>query len=461
MPFVSSEKSSLTTPRYLSAQDTSPRSWYALGVFVLAAFLANMDNQILVLNIEAIRRSLSLSDTQIGLLQGVAAVAIGSLGAYPLSWLADRHDRRFVLAGCIAVWSLAAAARGGAVSFEQLFAVMVVMGIGESGLFPIVSGMIPDLFGREKRQLANAVFSTVNTLGAALGLMLCSLMMHAVDSARWLLPSTWQAAESWRQAVIATAVPGALVFLLVLSIRPEAVELPRQSSAEGSHSEASLLAHMYRYRLAMAGFFGGWGLMLFGLAAVLSWVGVIAMRVHHVDPATVGRTLGIVIAMGTLAGVLLGLAASRSLAKMASPIAAMRVMWICGIGAAWSSAALLFTSSLTGLLVATGCMFSMFMAGATLAPTLSQDLTPPKFRSRVIATGAMVMLLGKSLSPLVVGILSDVLAGRPDGLAIAVGSVSAFAFLTGSLVLWRAEKPVSRAVDEISWLSEAEERVVQ
>ena len=127
---------------------------YALGVLVTAAVFAAVNRQILVLLGEPIRQSLGLSDTQLGLLQGLGVTLFCGLAAVPIGWLADRFGRRRLRALCILVWSAATAACGMAQDFTALFVAAAVLGIGEAGLTPIVYGLLPDAVPERRRALA-------------------------------------------------------------------------------------------------------------------------------------------------------------------------------------------------------------------------------------------------------------------------------------------------------------------
>src|SRR5262245_47636732 len=72
-------------------------AWYALVVLVLATVLSAVDKIIFTLLAEPIRLSLHLSDTQLGVVQGVGLLLFTGLATLPLGWLGDRFDRRYVL----------------------------------------------------------------------------------------------------------------------------------------------------------------------------------------------------------------------------------------------------------------------------------------------------------------------------------------------------------------------------
>ena len=98
-------------------QQSSPevsafRAWLALAIMVATMLYAIVDRQVFVLVAAEMSTTLQLSNTQLGLIQGVGFAALTLLGAYPIAWFADRYDRRWVLAVCILCWAMGTAACG-------------------------------------------------------------------------------------------------------------------------------------------------------------------------------------------------------------------------------------------------------------------------------------------------------------------------------------------------------------
>ena len=129
-------------------------AWYALGVLTLVTLFSFVDRGVLILQAEVIRKAFSLSDVQLGFLQGPGVAIFAALAAYPVAWLADRYDRRAVLAGSVLFWSLAVIGSGLAQTYEQMVLACALVGAGEAGLVPIVYALIPDLFPEKRRQTA-------------------------------------------------------------------------------------------------------------------------------------------------------------------------------------------------------------------------------------------------------------------------------------------------------------------
>jgi MFS family permease len=165
--------------------------------FLIAAYTLNfIDRQIIGILAEPIKTDLALTDAQLGWLGGTAFALFYAGLAVPVAMLADRRDRSWIVATGLALWSAATALCGLAQGFWQLFAARMTVGIGEAaGVAPAYS-LISDLYPRDGRARALALFSLGIPLGSALGIWFGGLVAAAID---------------WRFAFIAIGLLG-LVF---------------------------------------------------------------------------------------------------------------------------------------------------------------------------------------------------------------------------------------------------------
>jgi len=139
-----------------------------VGILVLAYALAVVDRIAIGLLVEPIKADLHISDTQMGLLQGLAFAVFYSLFGLPLGVLVDRWKRVDVLAMGIFVWSAATAACGFARSYAMLFVGRIGVGAGEATVTPAASSLIADLFHPNERSRAYGVFMVGGAIGTAL-----------------------------------------------------------------------------------------------------------------------------------------------------------------------------------------------------------------------------------------------------------------------------------------------------
>lgn len=183
-----------------------------LVLLTITYFFSYMDRYILSILLEDIKADLLLSDTQLGILSGIAfALFYATLGV-PVAWLADRWNRRNIIAIALAFWSAMTALCGLAQNFAQLLAARIGVGIGEAGSSPPSHSMIADLYPPEKRAGALAIYTLGVTVGAGAGTILGGTITYYFD---------------WRTAFLAVGLPG---ILLAIIVRLFAVEPPRGMS---------------------------------------------------------------------------------------------------------------------------------------------------------------------------------------------------------------------------------------
>jgi MFS family permease len=133
--------------------------WYAVTILCVALLLSYTDRFVINLIVDPIRVDLGLSDVQVSLLQGVGFAIIFAVAALPSGRLADRVNRRNLIAGGVLLWSVATIACGLATDFWSFFAARVAVGLGEAALVPAASSLIIDLFSPRRRGTALGIVS--------------------------------------------------------------------------------------------------------------------------------------------------------------------------------------------------------------------------------------------------------------------------------------------------------------
>ena len=409
------------------------RSWYALAVFVVATVLAAVDGQLIVLLTDPIKKSLSLSDTQIGLLGGIGLTLIAGLAAVPIGWLADRFDRRAVLVGSILVWSVAAGLCGMSSSFLWFFVAAVGLGVGKAGVRPIIWGLIPEVVTAQRRVLANNVYAFVTLLGTGLGVGLAGVLLQTLEGARDRLPQPLQDAPVWRLALFTVAAIGPLVALLVLGVRKHRIVLVKPGAVEAADSRSATI-YIRAHVATMVGVFGTFGLAGVGVGSIQMWLPVAAGRNFGATPASIGQAMGLAIMIATLLGAGIGTLVVRWLLPRIGTATPLRLIGGGLVISALSAMALPLMQSATQLYVLFVVVATPLVTATILLPTLVQDIAPPQLRSRVTAVGIVIATLIAASSPVLVGALSDMLQPRPNGLMLAVAVISGVGMLAGAVL---------------------------
>ena len=432
------------------APEASPAAWYGLGVLILVALFATVDGQIFGLVAEPLRKALGMSDTQLGLLQGVGGVLVLSLAAFPIGWLADRFDRRMVLAAGVLLWGLACLARGFAHSFDQLLAATIALSVGSAGLVPCIYGIIPTLFLGRKRLLANAIFVVVLYMGAAAGLALCGALLFGLEAARAQLPDWLRALDTWRIAFFVLGAPAPLVAIALLTIR-----LRRRDQAEAAPAHAAvapstgLIDYIRNNRASVAAICVGSGMIAFG-ATVRGWAPIIAARVFAAAPGEIGAKLGLGNAIGLCCGIAFTTFITRRYAARLGARFPLRVLWIGGLASASVSLVALTAKTSLEFFVLMGLQTAVETAGTMVSPGLLQDLAPTHLRSRMIAICVVVATAISAGGPPLVGAISDALKPDSHGLLLAAVAVGVVGTVSACLIFLLAERPYKRTVDALA-----------
>jgi MFS family permease len=393
-------------------------SWYVVGLLSLTHLVSFIDRFVLSLVFVPLKAALNLSDTQLGMVQGLGFVILYSVAGIPLGRLADVASRRMMIAAGMLIWSLATAACALAHDFPGLFAARIVVGFGEAALVPAAMSLISGYFRRG--HLARAV--SVFTMGAPLGKTV------ALIAGGWLLALMAPAAgidlpllghfEPWQALFLAASLPGLLLLPLVLTIGNPSrgpVSLVREDKF------ASALRHIRLNLRAYAAHIGTACCGILLVQAFGAWSPSLFVRMHGLSVAQSGYVVGMAtVAASPLGNLVGGWATDRLSARglfsaplivMATSLAlAVPVALLLSAAPGWLSAAIAF-----GVL--------MFLLSCTSGPALAglQMLTPAHQRGATTAIYMCIMtVVSVGLGPTIVGVLSDNVFGGGRGLGMAL-----------------------------------------
>ena len=369
--------------------------WYVLAVLTGVYALNIADRFCISTLLEPIRQELQLSDSRVAFLTGVALALFYVTVGIPVAVLADRANRRNIIAIAVAVWSAMTAVCGLAQNYWQLLLGRFGVGIGEAGGTPPSTSMLADKFRPAQRPMALTIFA----LGACLGAWLGSSVAGSIAEQ-----------YGWRGAFLALGIPGVLVAGLVwLTVRePRRGQFDSASAArEGSFS--ATLRFLRTQRSATHLVLGvsvatlwSWGLMW--------WTPTFLQRSYHMTVGEAGRLLGPMhLVAGTAGTVLAAWLMSRRGA--ADPRYVTRLLGWVTAATTVPSIALYWVSSLD---VATILLWIFvpavyFYIGPILG--LLQNVLPAHMRATVCAIALFTANVANLIiAPQVVGWLSDYFA---------------------------------------------------
>ena len=238
--------------------------FYVLAILIFVYMLNFLDRQIIGILAAPLMAHFGLSDSQFGLLGGIAFASVYSTLAIPLAWLADRFSRVWIMTGALAVWSGFTALCGVATSFTQLFLFRMGVGVGEAGGVAPAYSLVADYFPPHQRARALAAFAFGIPIGTAAGTLVGGLLAVAYG---------------WQTAFIVVGLLGLLVApLLRLTVkdpRRGATDIPKAVETTAPVEGAPVASHPLPVRSSRPGLIAAQ--IMFGLAGI--WLGgVVADR---------------------------------------------------------------------------------------------------------------------------------------------------------------------------------------
>ncbi|QGN55632.1 MFS transporter [Novosphingobium sp. Gsoil 351] len=389
---------------------------------------------------------MSLTDFQIGLIQGLGVALFAACAGYPIAWLADRFDRRLILSASVLVWCAAVAACGLSQSFPQLFVASAIVGVGEASLLPITYAVIPTLFEGRSRLTANAMVTLVGRVASGGVIALIGLLVQQIGAVRSALPHSLVTLENWRLALLALAVPGPLFALAVLSLRLS--KAPDKLTATQQLRSTTAAWPYLRAQIGTLGaIYAGVGLLIFGMSAFGAFMPVVAMRQMGASPASVGAGVGTATLISTLAAMVIVIGLGGTLARRLGPAYTIWLLASASCLTALLSPAFLFVRSANDIYVLMGVSFLFLGTGAMAFPTALQDLIPAPLRARLIAVAILVNIILSALAPGVVGFVSDQLGQSGGALLVATVATAMAALVAATVMLALASRRYVATVD--------------
>jgi MFS family permease len=419
-----------------------------MTVVIIFSFL---DRGILALLVEPIKADLGISDTQMSLLMGFSFAIFYTILGIPLGRLADRWNRRGLIAAGVIVWSLMTSLCGLARSYWQLFLFRIGVGVGEATLSPAAYSMIADYFPPERRATAISVYSMGIYLGSGIAFLLGGLVIKfAVAQGAVTLPLVGDV-RPWQLVFFVLGGSGIVFSLAFLLVR----EPPRHgvgASGDGVPLRA-VIAYLWRNRRTVLCHNLGFAMIAFCSYGAGAWIPSFFIRTYNWQAGEVGIIYGLIVMVFGCLGILFGgWLTDRWLAQGRSD-AALRV-GICAAGVAILGSVYLLAGS--GTLAAFLMVPSVFALGMPFgaAPAAIVAIVPNQMRGQTAAVYLFIVnLISLGLGPTAVALVTDYVFADDAALRwsiLIVGTVAnlaAIAFLAAGLKPYR--ETVRRSRDHV------------
>jgi MFS family permease len=268
------------------------RMWYLAGVLSLVNAVGFVDRQSLPLLVLQIEHDLHLSDTEMSLLMGLAFILVFSGMAVPSGILADRMNRKRLVAGAVALFATATICCAAAFSFTTLFLGRMAVGVGESMNGPGGISMIRDAFPRQWQASAVGIWAMGATIGSSLALLGGGALLSLVRDAAEVQVPLLGTIHAWQLVLIASGLLTYPVAALVLTLRePQRPARLAGANARTMRDALSFVGQRWRLFVPLLLVNGLTIMMGIGFAV---WMPALLGRVWHLTRPEIGLRYGLV-----------------------------------------------------------------------------------------------------------------------------------------------------------------------
>ena len=415
-----------------------------LAIMFASLILSYVDRAVFALTLKPLKAAVGLSDTQLGLLTGLAFASCYALFSPIAGWLGDRGSRKRVLVGAMAVWSTATVATAFAGDILGLFLVRGAVGAGEAAVLPLAVSLLSDTRpDPHARNRAFGVFISAGMFGQLGALLFGGLLIRALPAVGGLPP--------WREVFV---LAGAMGFATILLIGLVMRDPPRRPPAErdGDVAEPGTAWSFLRAHPGLCvTLFVGLACLQLPAVASLGWIVAALGRAHDWSASESGVRFAATAGVTAIVGVLCmarGVRGLRARGRPAAPLWAAVASAVLFAG--FTSAGLLVRGDGPALaLVALGFLFA-------LGPTASAfvvmgEAFPSRARTRLAGVNTLSnALICNTLGAYLVGAASDGLFRGKAGAAEALALVIVGATLVGAAVVLAGVRSYGRTVNGLA-----------
>jgi predicted MFS family arabinose efflux permease len=376
------------------ARDTVKDRGIALFMLVLVYTFNFIDRQIVGILAVPIKADLGLSDTQLGLMGGLAFALFYTGLGIPIAMLADRRSRTWIITIALALWSAMTAACGLAQNFWQLFLARLGVGVGEAGGVTPAYSLLMDYFPPGQRARAMSLYSFGIPIGSALGIVFGGVIASLID---------------WRWAFFVVGIAGVLlapVFRLLVK-EPERGRYDQAATAKppGIGTIFRTLARKPSFWLLSVGASCS-SMMGYGL---FFWMPSFIVRSHGLTLLEASLFYGAILLIGGMTGMWLGgwLGDKLGQVKRSRFVTIPAIAFLISIPT-YVLGVLTPTLALAFFVILVPVGLGLVWIGPVMSTV--QQLVPPNMRATASAVFLFINnLIGIGLGTWAIGALSDML----------------------------------------------------
>jgi len=404
--------------------------WLSVSIISLCLVASMISRNATSMVVPEVKTEFSLSDFEVGLLQGPAFAVSYGIGSLLIGVLADRHPKSWILFGGVGVGALAALWTGLAGTVKEFFCSRMLLGLAQGTVSPCGQTIISSLFPASRLSLPMSVMASAGLIGLGLSYGLGG----------WLLEGSYHIPignlvthlDSWRHVLIMLALPSLIVLFLIPFIR----EAPSARGADPS-SWRACLRHFRAHKRAVGGIILSYSSVILIAQATSVWTPTYARRVLGISAGEIGQTMLALMSVGGVLGMIaMGILVDR-LASRGMQDAPLRVsLWSLCIGIPISAIGFLVNSETLLYVSILSIQLTIFSLAGILNAAL-HIVTPEIFRVRMSSMAVFsVTFCGFALGPVIVGTLTDFLFGNETRIGVSIATLILSFGLATILLIW-------------------------
>ena len=416
------------------------QAYGAAVILAVVQMCAMLNNGVMTLMVEPVKRDLNLTDLEMSYLLGFSVVLFYAFVGIPAARLADSHNRKWLMTLSIAIWSAATAACGLALTFWQFFAARFGIGAGESISGPLSYSLLADYFPPEKLPRGIAIYNAGLQGGNALSLLLGAFLIHILTGLPTIDVPVLGVLRDWQLVFILTGAVGIPVALLVMTMaepkRRGLMSQPVGTRPRGA-TLRQVLAYLWANRRIYGPMFTGLCLTSIHMMGVGAWMAAFYTRTYGWEPATIGLYSGL-ISLGLAGPALYGAVwFNEYLRRRGHADTNLRVMAIgLTLAAPIMIAAPLMPSPWLALALF-GIGPALMLVAAPSLNTALQIITPNEMRGQMTAVYLFIVLaVSQAVGPTLFALLTTYVYGAEDQLRYAIATSAAILFPATALAYW-------------------------
>lgn len=359
----------------------------ALVLLTALNFVNYIDRYILPGVQEQIKGEFHLTDEHIGTLTFWFMLAYIATSPFT-GWLGDRFPRKPMIVIAALFWSGINFFTATVNSYDSLNMRHAALGIGEASFGIFAPALLSDFYPPEQRNRVLTIFNVAIPVGAALGYLVGGYVGEHYG---------------WRHAFIVSAIPGAIIALLILFLMKEPLraEAPQEKSKLEKGTILELLKNP-AYLTAILGY----AAVTFSLGGISWWMPSFLQRVQGYTQSRAAFLMGAI----TVATGLLGTIVGGVIAQRWSKRTSKALYYVPAISAALAvpPALVCFFGPQSATIPALALAVFLIFLGTGPVNAATMNAVRADVRATAMAGQLLVIhALGDAISPRIIGAISD------------------------------------------------------